>query len=220
MTDTRQNRPYHSPQRQRQAEQTRRNVLEAARRLFAAQGYAATTLPAIAREAGVSPATVTAVFGTKSRLLDDLVHLIVRGDTDALPLTERSWWQAMLSEPDPRRQLTVYAANGRRIHERSADIAAIMQGAAAAEPEIAAKLRLLADGRRADALTVAQSLAAKRALASGVSVEQATDILWALGSHDLYRMLAVERGWAPENYERWLAESLIHALVDSGASSQ
>ena len=34
---------------------TRRKLLER-RRLFAAQGYAATTLPAIAREAGVSPA--------------------------------------------------------------------------------------------------------------------------------------------------------------------
>lgn len=214
MSETRQNRRYHSPQRQRQAELTRRKVLEAARRLFASQGYAVTTLPAIAREAEVSPATVTAVFGTKSRLLDDLVHLVVRGDTDELPLTERSWWQVMLSESDPRRLLAMFAANGRRIHERSADIAAIMQGAAAADPEIAAKLRQLADGRRADARTVALALAEKQALATDMTIEKATDVLWALGSHDLYRMLVVEQHWAPEEYERWLAESLIHSLVD------
>ncbi|HZC06262.1 MAG TPA: helix-turn-helix domain-containing protein [Ktedonobacterales bacterium] len=220
MTDVPQNRRYHSPQRQRQAELTRRNVLDAARRLFATRGYAATTLPAIAREADVSPATVTAVFGTKARLLDDLVHLVVRGDTDTPSLTERPWWQAMLSEPDPRRKLILFASNGRHIHERSADIAAIMQGAAAADPEIAAKLRRLADGRRADACTVAQSLAEQKTLAAGMTVEKAADLMWALGSHDLYRMLVIEQGWTPEDYERWLAESLTHSLVDQRAPSR
>ena len=55
----------------------------------------------------------------------------------------------MLAEPNARRQLTLFAANGRQIHERSADIAEIMRGAAVAAPEIAAMLRQLAEGRRA-----------------------------------------------------------------------
>lgn len=217
MDDPLQKRRYHSPQRQQQAQLTRRKLLEAARRLFAAQGYTATTLPAIARAANVSPPTVTAVFRTKAALLTALINLTVRGDTEAPPLAQRSWWQAMLTEPDPRRQLALHATNVRHIHERSADVAEIVRGAATADPEIAAMLRQLAKARLADAQTVARSLAEKRALAAGVTVEQAADLLWALCSHDLYRMLVIEQHWPPEDYERWLASSLMHSLLDPRA---
>ena len=168
----------------------------------------------IAREAGVSPPTLTAVFGTKARLLSDLIHLMVRGDAESPPLAERPWWQAMLSEPDPRQQLTLHATNVRHIHERSADVAEIVRGAATADPEIASMLRQLADGRLTDAQMVAQSLDEKHALARNVSVERAADLLWALCSHDLYRMLVVEQHWPPEEYEHWLASSLTHSLLD------
>ena len=211
MDETLQKRRYHSPQRQQQAELTRRKILDAARRLFATQGYAATTLPAIAREAGVSPPTVTAVFGTKARLLSDLINLMVRGDTESPPLVHRPWWQAMLAEPDPQRQLTLHATNVRHIHERSADVAEIVRGAATADPEIAAMLHQLADGRLRDARMVAQSLAEKQALAPKVTVERAADLLWALCSHDLYRMLVVEQHWPPQDYEQlagWVAHPL------------
>jgi AcrR family transcriptional regulator len=207
-------RRYHSPQRQQLAQLTRRTILEAARRLFAAQGYAATTLPDIAREANVSPPTITAVFGTKARLLNDLIHLMVRGDTESPPLAQRSWWQAMLSETDPRRQLTLHATNVRHIHSRSADVAEIVRGAATADPEIASMLHQLADARLTDARMVAQSLLQKNALAASVTVERAADLLWTLSSHDLYRMLVVEQHWPAEDYEQWLASTLIHSLVD------
>lgn len=214
MTELPQKRRYHSPQRQLQAQLTRQKVLEAARRLFAARGYAATSLPDIAREAQVSAPTVTAVFGTKARLLTGLVHLVVRGDAESAPLTERPWWQAMLAERDPRRQLALHAANIRHIHERSADVAAIVAGAATADADIAALLRQLASGRHADARMVAESLGAKRALATGMTVERATDVLWALCSHDLFRMLVFDRGWSPGDYERWLTSSFIHSLLE------
>jgi AcrR family transcriptional regulator len=214
MDETLQKRRYHSPTRQQQAQLTRRKLLDAARRLFSARGYAATTLAAIAREAEVSPPTVTAVFGTKARLLNDLVSLMVRGDEEPSPLAERPWWQVMLSEPDPRQQLTLHATNVRHIHERSADVAEIVRGAASADPEIASMLRQLAVGRLRDARMVAESLGEKHALASDVSVDRAADLLWALCSHDLYRMLVVEQHWPPEDYEHWLALSLIHSVLE------
>jgi AcrR family transcriptional regulator len=207
-------RRYHSPQRQLQAELTRRKLLDAARHQFAVNGYAATTLPAIAREAGVSAPTITAIFGTKVGLLAALVRLVVGGDEEPLLLVERPWWQAMLAEPDARRLLAVFAANARKIHERSADVAEIVQGAATADPEIAAMPRQLAEGRFRDAQTVAAALAKQGALASEITVDQAADIIWALGSHDLYRMFVIDRGWVPQQYEQWLAASLIDALLD------
>jgi AcrR family transcriptional regulator len=208
-------RRYHSPQSQLQAQLTRRKLLDAARRLFAARGYVATTLPDIAREAGMSAPTIAAVFGPKARLLTELIHLVVGGEEEPIPLVERPWWQAMLAEPDAHRQLTLFAANGRQIHERSADIAEIMREAAVAAPEIAAVLRQLAEGRLRDARIVAALLQSKGALAADVSVEQAADILWALGLHDRYRMLLIERGWSARQYEQWFASSLIHSVLES-----
>jgi AcrR family transcriptional regulator len=217
--ETTSKRRYHSPQRQLQAELTRQKLLEAARHLFADNGYTATTLPAIAREAGLAAPTITAIFGTKVGLLTALVRFVVGGDDEPVPLVDRPWWQTMLAEPDARRLLAVFAARGRQIHERSADVAAIMQGAATADPEIAAMLRQLAEGRYRDSKTVAAALAEKGALASEVTVEQAADIIWALGSHDLYRMFVIDRGWLPQQYEQWLTASLIHHLLEKHGSA-
>src|SRR5215212_3362905 len=129
MTDVEQKRRYHSPRRQEQAQATRQKIVEAAFRLFAARGYAATTLTAIAEEAGVAAATVTAVFGTKFAILDALIRTLVRGDEADMPLTTRPWWQEMLREPDPVRQLARYAATARQIRERTAAIAEIVRSA-------------------------------------------------------------------------------------------
>jgi AcrR family transcriptional regulator len=192
---------------------TRNQIVEAARRLFATRGYAATTLPAIAREAGVSAPTVTAVFGTKAALLEALINLGVRGDAAPAPLVERPWWREMLEEADPRRQLRLHAANGRRIQEGSADIAEIVRGAATADPEIAAVLKQRHRQRFEDTQLVAQSLGRKRALAPGVTVAKAGDLVWALSGAEVYRMLVVERGWSPDEYEEWLASALADSLL-------
>src|SRR4051794_19396327 len=213
MDESSSKRTYYSPRRQEQARETRQKILAAAQRLFASHGYIATTLPAVAREAGVSPATITVVFGTKPALLDALIKSAVRGDDAPAPMSQRSWWQDMLRQPDPAHQLALYAAITQRIHERTTDIAEIVRGAAAADPELAAIRQALGESRLQDDREVAQVLADKAALAPGITPEQATDQLWALGSSEVYRMLVVERGWSPEQYEQWLASSLICSLL-------
>ena len=195
-------------------DRTRRQILEAARCLFATRGYAATTLPAIAREAGVSAPTITAVFGTKSALLDALIGMVVRGDAAEAPLIEQSWWQEMLTEPDPRRQLRRQAAIARQIHERSADVFEIVRGAATADPEIAAILTERAARRLEDARSVAESLARKGALRGNMTADQATDVIWVLTAAYTYRLLVTERGWSPDQYEEWLASCMIHSVLD------
>src|SRR5262245_37127360 len=59
-----------------QAEQTRRDILEAARRRFAAQGYAATSLKDVASDAGVSVQTLYDSIGTKADLVRRLNDLM------------------------------------------------------------------------------------------------------------------------------------------------
>ncbi len=213
MTDQKKPRPYNSLRRREQAEATRQKIIEAAHRLFVAHGYITTTLPAIAHEAGVAMPTVTAIFGTKYALLNTLIKTTVRGDDAPTALTDRSWWQAMLQEPNPVKQLTLYGANVRNIHERTTDIFEIVRGAATADAELAALQRNLTETRLADVRMVALSLAEKDALKIGIPVEQATDILWALGSADIYRMLVVDRGWSPSQYQQWLGRTLMDSLL-------
>src|SRR6266511_6236630 len=96
-------RRYNSPRRREQAAATRRAILEAAQRLFEHQGYPATTMEAIAAEAGVALKTVYVVFTTKSRLLRALWDLLLKGDQDEAAVAERPWYQEILDEPDPER---------------------------------------------------------------------------------------------------------------------
>ena len=213
MSLTKRKRTYNSPRRRDQAEGTRRNILQAAQRLFAEQGYTATTLAAIAQAAGVSVPTITAVFGTKFALLDALIKSAVRGTLSPIPLAETPAWRAMLQNPDPVAQLRQYAANTRHTREQTADIVEIVHGAATADPEIAALLRGLGASRLQDNHLIAQALARNQALAPGMTVERATDLLWTLGSAEVYRLLVVERGWLPGEYEQWLAAALIEQLL-------
>ena len=213
MKDLEKKRTYHSPRRQEQARETRQRILAAALRLFVSDGYVATTLPAVAQEAGVSAATISVAFGTKLKLLDALIKESVRGDDAPAPLATRPWWQEMLREPEPVRQIRLYASIARRIRERTTDIAEIVRGAATADPEIAALRRGLSESRLQDNRMLAEALAAKEALALGITVERATDLLWTLDSVETYWMLVVERGWSPDEYEEWLASVLIHLLL-------
>lgn len=206
-------RRYHSPRRREGAEATRQRLLDTAHRLFMERGYAATTLPAIAAEAGVSTPTVTAVFRTKPALLQALIQSTVRGDTAPQPLAARPQWQEMLNEPDPARQLALHAANVRRIHEQTTDIFEIVRGAATADPELAALRQELGVRRLGDIRAVAESLQHKGALCPGIEVGEATDLLWALGSAEMFRMLVVDRNWPPEKYERKLTRLLQESLL-------
>jgi TetR/AcrR family transcriptional regulator of autoinduction and epiphytic fitness len=213
-------RAYNSPRRQEQARETRKRILEAAQRLFASEGYVAATLPAVAREAGVSPATITVAFGTKLALLTALVRSEVRGDEEPVPVTGRSWWQEMLAEPDPVRQLTLFAGIARRIHGRTTDIAEIVRGAAAVDPELAAWSQELGESRLQDSREVVESLVRKQALSPDITVSRAIDLLWTLGSSEVYRMLVVQRGWPPEQYEQSLASLLVCSLLGWGQSEK
>lgn len=206
-------RPYHSPRRQEQARQTRAAVLGAARRLFGQQGYTATTLAAIAREANVSLPTVTTVFGTKAALLEALSNEVLGSDAATAPAMERPWWRAMLAEPDARNQIQVLVANGRRVHERGADVYAIVRGAATADPEFAAIMKRRHARLWTDMWSLAELLAERGSLAAGVTVKRATDLLWTFCGPEMYRLLVVECGWEPDEYELWVVSTLTHAIV-------
>lgn len=208
-----QKRAYQSRVRTDSAQSTRVHVLSTARRLFAERGYFATTISAIARTADVSVATITAGFGTKLLLLQAVAKWDVRGDEEPQPLSKRDWWLDMMHEHDPQARLRRYAANVRQIHERTTDMFEIVRSAAAVEPALAALRKDLGESHYQDDRTMAASFAGQHVLAPTVTIDEAADLLWSLGSADLYRLLVVTRGWQPQRYEAWLAISWTHAIL-------
>src|SRR6266699_753750 len=106
-------RPYHSPARRHQADQTRARILAAAREQFRSAGYAATTLDAIASSAQVSAKTVEAAFGSKRGVLAALV------DPLASAGPPRDLVNQLRAAKDPRQRLRLVAELTRRTYEAS-----------------------------------------------------------------------------------------------------
>ncbi len=206
-------RRYESPRRREAAAATRREILEAAERLFERQGYAATTMAAIAAEARVALKTVYVAFETKSGVLRALWNLRLRGERDELPVAQQQWYRELLDEPDPERQLRLDARNSRVVKLRIAPVLEMIRGAAPIDPDIAALWNRIGTEFHANQRVIAQSLADKGALAPGLDVERAADILWTINHPNLWQLLVGERGWTPEQYEAWCADTLCAQLL-------
>jgi AcrR family transcriptional regulator len=213
-------RAYNSPRRREQAAATRRMILEAAQRLFERQGYATTTMAAVAAEAGVALKTVYVAFDTKSGLLRALWHLLLRGDEVDAPVKERPWYREVLEEPDPERQLRMNARNSRAVKTRAGALMGVIRSAAPTDPDIAALWSRIQTDFYEVQRPIVEVLNAKKALRPGLDVTRATDILWTLNHPDLWQLLVGERGWTPEQYEQWFGDTSCSQLLRaSGAAS-
>ena len=97
-------RRYHSPLRAGQAEQTRHRILESAFRLFARNGYAGTTIAAVAQDAGVSPETIYISLGGKRGLFEGAIEMAIRGADDASAEDDK-WSTTVARLPDATARL-------------------------------------------------------------------------------------------------------------------
>jgi AcrR family transcriptional regulator len=209
----RERRRYNSPRRVEQAAATRRAILEAAQRLFEKDGYAATTMAAIAEEAGVALKTVYVAFETKSGVLRALWNMVLRGDLEDTPMDERPAFLELLAEPDPERQLKLNAAFSTRAKQRLGTVAQVIFTAAPTDPEIEALAHRIGTAYRETQRQIVKSLAAKKALKRGLGVERAADILWTINHPEVWHLLVGQRGWSPKQYERWSADAACSQLL-------
>lgn len=194
--------------RQRQALQTRRLISDAARRLFLERGYAATSMDAIAGEAGVAVSTVYAVFKNKRAILRE-IRMAWHERTRAREIYEEAG-----DESEPGRRLEMVARANRRQWELGAGLVAVYQGAAAADREAAAELEEALRGRRSALDRVVGGM--EGALRTGLDSNRAAAILRALCRAEAYRELVGESGWSPDEYEAWLGEALKSQLLPRG----
>ncbi len=205
--DVKARRRYESPQRQEQARTTRLAILEAAHALFVQHGYGATTLQGIADRASVSVATVYAAFGNKRTVLKELVDVSIAGDDEPVPIADRDWVADLAAEPDRHQRIRMLAAGGRRILERRAAVDAVVDAAGATDPEIRALSNEMRRQRREGQARLLALVAGADGLRPGLEPEEAADILYAIASPETYRLLVEQRGWTPERFEQWLAET-------------
>jgi AcrR family transcriptional regulator len=208
-------RAYDSRRRQEQAAQTRRDLLAGAGALFRQRGYAATSVPLIASEVGVAVETIYRNFGSKAGLFKAVVETAVAGGTERadVPVEQRPAIKALIEEPDPHRQVAMYAATQPGIHRRSGPLLRALRGAAATDPDLAQlwdqieAARLVGQGR------FVGFLAERGVLREDLPVEEACDVAWTLCSLAVHDLLVEDRGWSSEQYQAWLSNALARELL-------
>ena len=206
-------RRYNSPRRQEQAAATRRAILAAAQRLLERDGYPATTMEAIAAEAGVALKTVYVAFETKSGMLRALWDLLLKDDQDDTSVAERPWYREVIEEPDPERQLRVNARNSRIVKLRIAGLLEVIRDAAPIDSDTAALWNLIQSDFYDNQRAITASLDQKHALRPDLDASRAADILWTLNHPNVWFLLVGERGWTPEQFEQWLADTSCAQLL-------
>ena len=194
-----------SGHRTRQAEETKRQVATAARRLFAKRGYLGTTVAAISEAADIPEQTIYSAFGGKARILERITAQWM-ADADTAALAEKSHQAA-----EPAERLRVLAAINRRQLEAGWDVIVIYQEAARADAKMAQTMRGILASREGEIRRLL--LTVKGDLKPGVSVPRALDITLALMNLEMYCLLVTERGWTSARYESWLGDLLVAELL-------
>jgi AcrR family transcriptional regulator len=205
-------RSYDNTGRRAQSEQTRRRILAAARGLLIDRGYRATTVAQIARDAEVHVDTIYSLVGRKPEILRELIEQAISGTDGPLDPEARDYVQRMQAEPDPVRQLEIYAAAVRAIQTRMAPLFLALRDAASTEPEAQWVWSQISQRRAANMRRLVAALG-DGALRPGLDADEAADIVWATASSELFVLLTDERGWTLDRYQDWLAETWCRLLL-------
>ncbi len=191
----------------------RRAVVESARTLFLERGYAATTIEAISEHSDVPSATVYRLFSSKLGILKALLDTSIAGDDQPRAIQERPDVASLFTERNSHKLLAGFASITAAINQRTNDVYRVLVSAAASDPAAAKLLSELRQQRDRGQSQIARSIARARALKPGLRERDAADLIHALMSPEVYRLLVGDRGWTPERYQQWLATTLTQQLT-------
>jgi AcrR family transcriptional regulator len=205
------------PLRQAQVAHTEERILAAATELFLTEGYAATTLAAVARRARVGARTVYVRFGTKAALFKRVIDVAIVGDTEPVDVLGRAWTQDAFSAPTAAGRITAFAAGGRQIMERTGALFAVAQQAAAVEPLIAGFWQQgRAQTRHVHALFWTR-MADDGLLDPDTDLDWLIDTTTLLGAAETYLLITRMIGWDLDTYQDWLVTSMTRLAAGGGA---
>jgi len=206
-------RNYDRSSRQAAAQATRRTILESARFLFLENGYTGTTMPSIAQASGVALDTIYATVGKKSTLFRLLVETAISGADESIAAENRDYVRAIRAEPQAALKLKIYATALRHIQQRLAPLFLVLQAAAPLDPDLQALWQEISLRRASNMRLFAKDIASTGKLRNDLPETVAADIIWSMNSPEFYLLLVGQRGWSPEQFERWLADSWAKLLL-------
>src|SRR5215471_1398222 len=204
-------RRYDATRRRQAAARTRAAILDAARQLFTERGYTATPMTAIADRAGVALDTVYASAGRKPELARLLIETAISGTDHAVPAEQRDYVKAVRAATDADTKIDLYAAAVAATAPRLALVYSIIQQAAPAEPGLAALWAEIAERRAANMRRFVANLATVTPLR--LDPGEAADIVWATNAAEMYQLLVRQRGWTPQQYQHFLADTWRRLLL-------
>jgi AcrR family transcriptional regulator len=207
-------RAYDSTLRSERAAANRRAILGAARACFTETGYAATSMAAISRRAGVSVDTIYASLGKKPEVLRQLVETSLSGGDQEVSARDRDYVKAVRNADTAPEKLSIYAAAIVGIQQRLAPIFVALTEAAVSDPDCANLRRGIASRRAANMLDFAADLRATGELRAELTDREVADIIWSMNATE-YWLLFVERGWTPERFQRWLVDAWTRLLLSN-----
>lgn len=209
-------RRYDASARRAQAQRMRAAIVEVARRRFLAEGYVATTVAAIAADAGVSVETIYKAFGGKPGLVRAIRNEAL-GGTGPTPAEDRSD-ELQATERDPRKIIQGWGVLTAEVAPRVAPILLLVRDAAS-DPEMA-RLQTELDEQRLGRMSKnAHTLANGGHLRNDVTVEDAAELMWAYTAPELYELLVRKREWTPQRFGTFVADALIAALLPAEPTS-
>jgi len=188
-------------------------VVDAARHLFVDRGFTATTIAAISAAAAVPEPTVYRLFASKVGILKTLLDLSIAGDDEPVAVPERPGVVSLLDEEDPCRVLAGFAVITTQINQRTSDVYHVLGQAADSDPAAGDLFRTLRDQRDQGQGRIVQILHERRQLRADLDAAHAADIVHAVMSPEVYRLLVVDRGWTPDRYQLWATDTLIRQLT-------
>jgi TetR/AcrR family transcriptional regulator of autoinduction and epiphytic fitness len=203
-------RPYVSPKHAALRRETRRAVVAAGRKLFAEKGYQATTIDALAAEAGVAVQTVYAAFGNKRSVLEALLETSVAGDDEQRTILERVR-EELAGIDDRADRLDRVLGFGHDLVERSADIHRILRGAAAGDEDLQQLLDEAEQRRYQDACGFIDLIAPER---TARDRQHLADVLFTTTSYEVHDLLLRQRRWSAQQWRQWVRATLAPQLAD------
>lgn len=213
-------RAYRSQHRTEQAAATRRAVIEAARKLFITDGYVATTVTRIAKDAAVNVDTLYAAVGRKPTILREVVETAISGSDHAVPAAERDYVKAVWAAETAAEKIEIYAAAFALMGPRISPIFQALRDAATSDPQCA-ELYAEITGRRADNMRLfAADLRSTGSLRPDLTDDQVGDIIWSMNATEFYVLLVDQRGWTPTQFGAFLADAWRRLLLVDATSER
>jgi AcrR family transcriptional regulator len=206
-------RMYRSDLRDGQARATRRQIVDAATTLFTERGYAAATIDAVAKAAGVSRKTVFTSVGGKVELMRLAYDWAITGDDEPVSMGSRPEVRALEQEPDSAKVLERWAELLSHQMGRVATMHAALRSAADVDPQARELFERVQDQRLAGMQKPVTLLTQRGDLRDGLSRKRATDIVWLYVEPLQWELLVHRRGWSRASYAAWLSASLKAHLL-------